>query len=88
MDNEHLIEQMRSYIGLAYSMFCDGYRVNSDDAVKSIASRTGMCRSTVRKLVDGDTACPRYLTVKKFGDACGLHLVWTKGGQPRLKLAS
>lgn len=88
MDNEHLIEQMRAYIGLAYSIFCDNHAVNHDDAVKAISSQTGMCRSTVRSLVDGDTTYPRYLTLKKFGDACGLHLIWTKAGQPRLKLAS
>ena len=47
-----------------------------------------MARSTVRNLIAKTTKFPRYLTLKKFGNACGLHLVWTKSGQPRLKLAS
>lgn len=80
LTDEQIIEQMHAYIDLAFSM-CDF------DSLGEIAKATGLCTSTVTKLLTHTTRFPRYLTLKKFGDACGLHLVWTKQGQPKLKLA-
>ena len=88
MDNDTLIEEMHAYVGLAYSLFMEKHRAHRADPVKQLSEETGMARSTVRNLIAKTTKFPRYLTLKKFGNACGLYLVWTKSGQPRLKLAS
>ena len=79
-DNQ-IIEQMYAYIDLALSM-------SEYDKISELAEATGLCTNTIVRLMTHDTRYPRYLTLKKLGDACGLHLVWTKAGQPQLKLAS
>ena len=81
LTDEQIIEQMHAYIDLALSMA-------GHDELRGLAQDAGIGVRTIVRLMTHDTRYPRYLTLKKLGDACGLHLVWTKAGQPQLKLAS
>lgn len=87
MNDSKIIEEMYAYIDLALQVFYDKHLENHAKPDVQLARETGCCLSTIRKLMAHTTRFPRYLTLKKFGDACGLHLVWTKAGQPRLKMA-
>jgi DNA-binding phage protein len=81
-----LIQEMEQYVNLAYSIFLDKHHQHGEPPIHQLARESGLARVTVDRLIGHQTKYPRYLTVKKFGEVCGLRLVFTKSGQPRLKL--
>jgi hypothetical protein len=81
LTDDQIIDQMHAYIDLALSM-------SEFETIKELATAASLSTATIVRLMTHQTRFPRYLTLKKLGDATGLHLVWTKAGQPQLKLVS
>lgn len=80
-----IIEQMRAYIDLAWTYYQDRQRTGRSP-ISTLSEETGLSHTTATNLVCHITRYPRYMTLIRFGDACGLRLTWTKAGRPQMKL--